>query len=144
VALPQQAQGPLHSATYQRESTPNSRRTWLVSLRDSLSRAQPPDSSAHAGQLHLSDCRGYGDSTLHPLSCTKALPSISLLASVWHHSHMRYEEIKDLPDKDFQRLAGVRRETFLKMWTIVTQELRNLDRPPKLSRADQLLLWIPF
>jgi hypothetical protein len=57
---------------------------------------------------------------------------------------MRYEEIKDVSDKDFKRLTGVRRETFVKMLTIVNQGLRDFGRPAKLSRADQLLLTLMY
>lgn len=57
---------------------------------------------------------------------------------------MRYEEIKDLPDKDFKRLTGVRRETFVMMWALVKKGVRDLGRPPKLSRADRLLLTLRY
>ena len=53
---------------------------------------------------------------------------------------MRYETVKQLKDSDFKRLTGVHRETFEAMLTIVTKGSRNFGRPPKMSRADQLLL----
>lgn len=57
---------------------------------------------------------------------------------------MRYEEMKDLKDKDFKRLTGVRRATFAMMLTTLKQGWRNFGRPPKLSRADQLLLTLMY
>ena len=57
---------------------------------------------------------------------------------------MRYENIKDWKDTDFKRLTGVKRETFEKMLTIINQELPNFGRPPKLKRADQLLMTLMY
>jgi hypothetical protein len=57
---------------------------------------------------------------------------------------MRYETIKGLKDTDFKRLTGVQRETFEKMLKVVEQELRDFGRPPKLSRADQLLMTLMY
>jgi hypothetical protein len=57
---------------------------------------------------------------------------------------MRYENIKDWKDTDFKRLTGVRRETFEKMLAIINQELPNFGRPPKLKRADQLLMTLMY
>jgi len=53
---------------------------------------------------------------------------------------MRYEEIKDWKEQDFKRLTGVKHKTFEKMLVVLDQELRDFGRPPKLSRADQLLM----
>src|SRR5919204_5443514 len=53
---------------------------------------------------------------------------------------MRYETIKHLKDTDFKRLTGVERETFAQMLQVVEEKLSNFGRPPKLSRADQLLM----
>ena len=57
---------------------------------------------------------------------------------------MRYEEIKDRNDKDFKRLTGVEHQTFKQMVTVLESELPNFGRPPKLSRADQLLLTLMY
>jgi len=57
---------------------------------------------------------------------------------------MRYKEIKDRNDKDFKRLTGVEHQTFKQMVTVLESELSNFGRPPKLSRADQLLLTLMY
>lgn len=57
---------------------------------------------------------------------------------------MRYETIEHLKDTDFKRLTGVRRETFEEMLTVVEKGLPAFGRPPKLSRADQLLLTLMY
>jgi len=57
---------------------------------------------------------------------------------------MRYETIKHLKDTDFKRLTGVQRETFEKMLEVVGKGLRNYGRPPKMSRADQLLMTLMY
>lgn len=57
---------------------------------------------------------------------------------------MRYETIKQLKDTDFKRLSGVQRETFEKMLAVVEKGLRDFGRPPKLSRANQLLMTLMY
>jgi hypothetical protein len=57
---------------------------------------------------------------------------------------MRYETIKHLKETDFKRLTGVQRETFEKMLAVVEKGLRAFGRPPKLSRADQLLMTLMY
>ena len=57
---------------------------------------------------------------------------------------MRYETIQDLKDTDFKRLTGVERETFEEMLQVVKKGLGNFGRPPKLSRADQLLMTLMY
>ena len=57
---------------------------------------------------------------------------------------MRYETIKHLRDTDFKRLTGVRRGTFEKMLKVIEKGLGNFGRPPKLSRADQLLMTLMY
>ena len=57
---------------------------------------------------------------------------------------MRYEDIKDWKDSDFKRLTGVKHETFKKMLSVLEQELPDFGRPPKLSRADQLLMTLMY
>lgn len=57
---------------------------------------------------------------------------------------MRHETIKDLKATDFKRLTGVQRETFEKMLEVVEKGLRDFGRPPKLSRADQLLMTLMY
>ena len=57
---------------------------------------------------------------------------------------MRYENVKDWKNPDFKRLTGVKRETFEKMLEVINKELPNFGRPPKLSRADQLLMTLMY
>ena len=57
---------------------------------------------------------------------------------------MRYETIEHLKDADFKRLTGVQRETFAEMLKVVEKGLRDFGRPPKLSRADQLLMTLMY
>lgn len=57
---------------------------------------------------------------------------------------MRYETIEQLKDSDFKRLTGVQRETFEEMLKVVEKGLRDFGRPPKLSRADQLLMTLMY
>jgi hypothetical protein len=57
---------------------------------------------------------------------------------------MRYETIKHLKGTDFKRLTGVQRETFEEMLNVVEKGLRSFGRPPKLSRADQLLMTLMY
>jgi hypothetical protein len=57
---------------------------------------------------------------------------------------MRYETIKHLKGTDFKRLTGVQRETFEEMLEVVEKGLRSFGRPPKLSRADQLLMTLMY
>ena len=61
-----------------------------------------------------------------------------------HNRHMKYEEIKDRSNKDFKRLTGVEQQTFKKMVAVLESELPNFGRPPKLSRADQLLMTLMY
>jgi len=57
---------------------------------------------------------------------------------------MRYETIQDLKDADFKRLTGVQRESFEEMLKVVEKSLGSFGRPPKLSRADQLLMTLMY
>ncbi len=57
---------------------------------------------------------------------------------------MNYETIEHLKDSDFKRLTGVQRETFSQMLAVIEKGLRNFGRPPKLSRADQLLMTLMY
>jgi len=57
---------------------------------------------------------------------------------------MHYETIEHLKDRDFKRLTGVQRETFNQMLAVIEKGLRNFGRPPKLSRADQLLMTLMY
>jgi len=57
---------------------------------------------------------------------------------------MRYENIKTLKDSDFKRLTGVSRSMFDKVVAVLERGLRNFGRPPKLSRADQLLMTLMY
>lgn len=57
---------------------------------------------------------------------------------------MRYENIQHLAEEKFKRLVGVKPKTFNQMLEVVEQGIRNFGRPPKLSRADQLLLTLMY
>ena len=57
---------------------------------------------------------------------------------------MRYETAQTLNDQDFKRSTGVRRKVFEAMLKVVDAELRDFGRPPKLSRADQLLMTLMY
>ena len=57
---------------------------------------------------------------------------------------MRYEEIKNRSDKDFKRLTGVEHQTFKHMVAVLEKEMPNFGRPPKLNRADQLLMTLMY
>jgi hypothetical protein len=57
---------------------------------------------------------------------------------------MRYETEKSLNDADFKRSTGVSRRVFEQMVQVVEKGLRSFGRPPKLSRADQLLLTLMY
>ena len=57
---------------------------------------------------------------------------------------MKYETIEQLKESDFKRLTGVQRETFEQMLKVVEKGLRDFGRPPKLSRADQLLMTLMY
>ena len=57
---------------------------------------------------------------------------------------MRYEEIKDRKEKDFKRLTGVEHNTFRQMVIVLENAMPDFGRPPKLSRADQLLMTLMY
>ena len=57
---------------------------------------------------------------------------------------MRYEAIQQLKDRDFKRLTGVQREPFEQLLKVVEEGLSDFGRPPKLSRADQLLMTLMY
>jgi len=57
---------------------------------------------------------------------------------------MRYQTIEQLKESDFKRLTGVQRETFDQMLAVIEKGLRDFGRPPKLSRADQLLMTLMY
>ena len=57
---------------------------------------------------------------------------------------MRYEDVKTWKDTDFKRLTGAKPTTFAKMVVVLEKELPNFGRPPKLSRADQLLMTLMY
>ena len=57
---------------------------------------------------------------------------------------MRYETIEQLKDSDFKRLTGVQRETFEQMLAVIEKRVRDFGRPPKLSRANQLLMTLMY
>ena len=57
---------------------------------------------------------------------------------------MRYETVQKLKDEEFKRSTGVQRSTFEKMLEVVEKGLREFGRPPKLNRADQLLMTLMY
>lgn len=57
---------------------------------------------------------------------------------------MRYETVQKLRDEDFKRTTGIQRSTFEKMLEVVEKGLRDFGRPPKVSRADQLLMTLMY
>jgi hypothetical protein len=57
---------------------------------------------------------------------------------------MKYEIVKSLNDADFKRSTGVSRRVFAQMLPVVENGLRHWGRPPKLSRADQLLMTLMY
>jgi hypothetical protein len=57
---------------------------------------------------------------------------------------MRYEVVKTLKDEEFKRSTGVSRAMFEKMLAVMQKEMREFGRPPKLSRADQLLMTLMY
>ena len=57
---------------------------------------------------------------------------------------MRYKEIKNRNEKDFKRLTGVKHQTFKQMVSVLESEIPRFGRPPKLSRADQLLMTLMY
>jgi len=63
---------------------------------------------------------------------------------MWHNRRMRYETIKNLKDKDFKRLTGVKPETFRMMRDILAKKQANFGRPPSLVIEDQLLVALMY
>ncbi|CAN5589020.1 hypothetical protein BH10ACI1_BH10ACI1_35700 [soil metagenome] len=59
---------------------------------------------------------------------------------------MRYEKAKDLKDKDFKRLCGVKKETFQEMCKVVKEVLsqETRGRNSDLSVEDQVLLTLSY
>jgi len=57
---------------------------------------------------------------------------------------MRYETVKLLREEEFKRSTGVTRDMFEKMLIILQRDLREFGRPPKMSRADQLLMTLMY
>jgi hypothetical protein len=57
---------------------------------------------------------------------------------------MRYKEIQERTNKDFKRLTGVTHQTFKRMTSVLETEMPQFGRPPKLTRADQLLMTLMY
>ncbi len=57
---------------------------------------------------------------------------------------MRYTTVQALADAEFKRSTGVQRSTFEQMLAVLDNALPAFGRPPKLSRADQLLLTLMY
>lgn len=57
---------------------------------------------------------------------------------------MKNENVCVLSDADFKRAVGVQRDIFNVMLEEITKNIRDFSRPPKLSRADQLLMTLMY
>ena len=57
---------------------------------------------------------------------------------------MKNENVCVLIDADFKRAVGVQRDIFNVMLEEIEKNIRNFGRPPKLSRADQLLMTLMY
>ena len=59
---------------------------------------------------------------------------------------MRYEQAKELKDRDFKRLCGVKKETFLLMCEVVKEVVSQETRGRKsgLATEDQVLLTLSY
>jgi hypothetical protein len=57
---------------------------------------------------------------------------------------MKSEYACALSDADFKRAVGVQRDIFNIMLEEIKKNIRDFGRPPKLSRADQLLLTLMY
>ncbi len=61
---------------------------------------------------------------------------------------MKYGQIRNLPDKSFRRLTGVKRQTFEKMVKILAEDDKNKKikggRKNKLSLENQLLMALEY
>lgn len=57
---------------------------------------------------------------------------------------MRYETIKNLKDKEFKRLTGVKPETYRMMRDVLTEKQSNFGRPTSLVIEDQLLVALMY
>ncbi len=63
---------------------------------------------------------------------------------MWHNGWMRYETIKNLKDKEFKRLTGVKPETYRMMRDVLTEKQSNFGRPTSLVIEDQLLVALMY
>ena len=57
---------------------------------------------------------------------------------------MRNENVCVLSEEDFKRAVGVQRDIFNIMLDELKKNIRDFGRPPKLSRADQLLMTLMY
>ncbi|WP_417915259.1 helix-turn-helix domain-containing protein [Candidatus Electronema sp. JM] len=57
---------------------------------------------------------------------------------------MQNENVCVLSDADFKRAIGVQRDLFSVMLEEIKKNIRYFGRPPKLSRADQLLMTLMY
>ena len=57
---------------------------------------------------------------------------------------MREENVCVLSDVDFKRAVGVPRDIFDIMLEEIKRKIRDFGRPPKLNRADQLLMTLMY
>ncbi len=57
---------------------------------------------------------------------------------------MKNENVCVLSDADFKRAVGVQRDIFNVMLEAIKKNIREFGRPPKFSRADQLLMTLMY
>ena len=57
---------------------------------------------------------------------------------------MKYADIQNLSNEKFKRLTGVPHPIFKQMVVILEKSMPTFGRPPKLSRANQLLLTLMY
>ena len=65
-----------------------------------------------------------------------------------YNKRMKYENAKNLSDREFRRNVGIKRETFERMLKIIsvayTKKHERRGRKPKLSLEDQLLAALEY
>ncbi len=57
---------------------------------------------------------------------------------------MKNENVCVLSDVDFKRAVGIQRDIFNVMLEAIKKNIRDFGRPPRLSRADQLLMTLMY
>ncbi len=57
---------------------------------------------------------------------------------------MKNENVYVLSDADFKRAVGVQRDIFNVMLEAIKKNIRDFGHPPKLNRADKLLMTLMY